>query len=107
MNKYKVKDLVNCQVETRINGTKAIVSKHLPPEELSKLEIKQFEIIAVQNIYPDSTYHMYTIVIDDDMVGWMISEFHIRHQKVDIKFKNKRFWELTEEFIQPISTDSK
>lgn len=94
--KYKVGDIVSCQVETRKSGTKAVVARHLE-EPLPKLETKLFEIITI-NIVAEDLYS-YVILIADDMLGWTISEWHILHQKVDPKFKGKKFYELTEEFI--------
>lgn len=107
MNKYKVKDKVVCQVELRSNNIKAIFSRHLLPEETPKFENRQFEIISIQQTYPGSEHNMYTIAIDDDMIGWEISAFHIEHQKVDPKFKGKKFWDLTEEFLKPLPKEFK
>lgn len=107
MDKYKVKEQVMCRVETRANNTKAIFSRYLTADENPKLEDRQFEVIAVKKFCPGSEYHMYTIVIDDDMVGWEIGEFHIQYQKINSKFKGRKFWDLTEEFMKPAPKDSK
>jgi hypothetical protein len=102
MIKYKVKDIVLCQVEIRKNGDKAILSRILGPEEQIKLESQQFEIIAINQIYPESLYHMHTILVEDNMIGWIIGKFHTQHYKINQSFYGKKFWDLTEEFMQPV-----
>lgn len=102
---FKVKDHIICQVETRTNGTKAVLSRKVEDKDKLKLESREFEIIATQPAYPGAEEKIYTIAIDDNMVGWIIGEFHIEHWKVNPKFKGRRFWDLYAEFMEPISKE--
>lgn len=98
--KFKVGEIVSCEVETRKNGTKAIVSRFI--EEEITIEIKQFQIIHIAPCFPESEHNMYTLLIPDDYLGWHINDFHIKHQDIDPKLKGKKFWDLTEEYIEKI-----
>lgn len=96
--KFKIKELVLCEVETRKNGTKAVVSRPIGDEIIT--ESKQFQIIAITPVSALSEDKIYTIVLPDDYLGWNINEFHIKHQDVDPKFRGKKFWDVTEEYIE-------
>lgn len=84
--KHKLGDLVSCKVEEK-NGQKRI--------SVDKGEEKKFEIILV-----DKLRSLYTIAIDDDMVGWTVSQWHVKNAKIDEKFVGKKFYDITEDFIK-------
>lgn len=93
--KYKIGNKVVCQVGTRSSGRKYVFAKTLlKGDPIPKLEQKVFEIIAI-----DPVQESYMILVDDDMLGWNIGEWHIIYRNIDPKFKNKKFYELMEEFI--------
>lgn len=93
--KFKVKDIVSCQVETRDNNFKAVVSG--PTERPT--ETKQFEIIGIKPSYPGAECYIYTILVPDDYLGWMVGDFRIKYEDIDPKFKGKKFWDVTEEYM--------
>jgi hypothetical protein len=97
----KIGDKIICQIETRKSGQQSIFARALNDKEtMPKLEEKEFEIIAIQPLYKGSEHKLYTIAIDDNMLGWTVGKFKIEHQGVDPKFLGKKFWELTESFFK-------
>jgi hypothetical protein len=90
--KYKVGDQVVVEVEVQKNGTKRIVNREALPD--SKIIEKIFPIAAF-----DETDQSYKIIVDEDIVGWTVSQFHIKHMKVNEKYLNKKFYDLAEQFI--------
>lgn len=90
--KYHVGDMVTLNTEVRPGGGKYILSRE--PQEDCPLGNGSFQIVS-----RDEVLQTYKIIIDDDMVGWTISEFHIQHQGVASAFKYKKFWDVTEEYI--------
>ena len=88
---YFVGDLVICGVEIRKNGGKAIINREKP---FTILEPKAFQIVA-----KDPLMESYTVIVDDDMVGWIISKFHVEHWNVPKAFLGKKFFEVTENYI--------
>jgi hypothetical protein len=101
MQAFKVGQIVKCQVETRKSGKKAIFARALlPEEEMPKLEEKEFEIIAIEHIKGENPYDIYSIVIDEDMIGWRIGAFKIEHEGVNIKHNGKKFFDITETFFK-------
>lgn len=85
----KLGDKLSYQVETKSNGFKWLTNSL--PEKDSSVEIKEFIIIAV-----DKKHESYYVLLDDDMVGHIISKFHIKHYGVDEKFLGKKFLEIKE-----------
>lgn len=96
MIRYKVGDVVACEIEVRLSGYKYVLSRYIKDE--SELEIREFQIIRVHYVF-EGAAPTYTILISDDLVGWMISQFHVENFLIASAHKNKKFWELTEEFI--------
>lgn len=108
MKKYKVGDMILCSVETRKSGKRAIFARELANKEiLPKFEEKKFEIVAMEPIYSGSSDMMYTIVVDDDMIGWEIGQFHIVYKHIEAKFAGKKFWDITARFIDYKSEKAK
>lgn len=96
MSKYKVGDLVVCEVEIRQDGRKYILSseKEVDPKNLSE---DVFQIVLISTVAED--WNNYMLVISDDMVGWTINKFHTEIAGVAKAFLGKKFWEVTEQFI--------
>lgn len=90
--KYKIGDMVWVQTEIRKNGKKYVLTRF--PEDENKLEKAKFQIIGV-----DPMMESYRLVIDDEMIGWEISNFHIEYENVPKGFKGKKFWDITESYI--------
>lgn len=90
--KYKVGDKVVVRVEVPKEGAKRVLIREPKPD--SKIVEKTFTIVIKHELEQS-----YTIIIDDDMVGWYISVFHVKHNKVDEKYVGKKFYDVTEEFI--------
>jgi len=90
--KYKVGDQVVVKIEIPKEGCKRILIREPKPD--SKIVEKTYPI-AIKHEMEQS----YTIIIDDDIVGWYISKFHVKYNNVDEKYLNKKFYDVTEEFI--------
>lgn len=90
--KYKIGSTLICNVEVFIDGQKKVcINKSKKDSEILQ---KSFLVIGI-----DHMMKTYKIIIDDDMVGWIINSFHIKHQHIDEKFINKKFTDITESFI--------
>lgn len=87
--KYSVGDQIICNVEIFKNGTKKL--SVLAPKKDSEIETYYFTIVAV-----DENLELYKIIIPDDLVGWIISKFHIEHQHVDKEYYGKKFYDISE-----------
>jgi hypothetical protein len=96
--KYKIGDRAICKFELRADGTKRILSRE--PDKTSKIGQDNYLIAAINNDY-------YTIIIDDNMIGWNISKFHIKYQNIDDKLLNKKFYDVTEEMILGLAPKKK
>lgn len=90
---YKVGDRVICSVENQKDGIKRILIKE--PLKDSKVIKKEFVIV-----HSDEVTQFYTVIVDDDMVGWVISKWHIKYWDIDVKFLNKRFYDVPEILIE-------
>lgn len=90
--KYKVGDWVICDVETFSNNKRKLLLT--TPKKDSTIEQLSFPIVAV-----DKSMETYKLVIDYDMTGWEISQFHIKYQNVDKKYLGKRFYDITEALV--------
>lgn len=90
--KYKVGDQVVVRVEISKQGPKRIVIRE--PKSDSKLIEKDFPIVIYHPV--EQTY---TLIVDDDITGWTISAFQVKHNKVDEKYIGKKFYDVTEDFI--------
>lgn len=90
--KYKIGDLIIVVTETRINGRRYIVTDKPAPK--SKLLMGSFQIVAKNEVT-----QTYKIIIDDDMVGWQISQFHVDYENVAKAFNGKKFYDVVENCI--------
>lgn len=90
--KYKVGDIVSLSVEI-FDGRKRLLGSRVAKEG-AIVEEKLFPIVAI-----DETQKTYKIIIDDDMLGWVISGFHINYQDVPKVFLGKRFYDIVESYI--------
>lgn len=92
--KYKINDNVLCDVEIRPNGKYVVNKELLENAQLEEDKPRTFKIIA-----KDKVSELYTILIDDDLVGWYINDFHIKHQEISPKFKGLKFFDIHEYYI--------
>jgi hypothetical protein len=90
--KYKIGDKVSCQTETKANGSKKLLIGD--PSQGSKVGKGTFLIVA-----KDEAFQTYKIIIDDDMIGWSISSWHISNMRLDNKLLGKKFYDVQEELI--------
>lgn len=90
--KYKVGDKVVVKVEVPKKGWKRILIKE--PRLNSEIISKTFPIATISEYL-----QTYTIIIDDDMLGWIIDGFHIVHCGVDRKFLGKKFYDIVDDLI--------
>ena len=90
--KYKIGDMVRCAVEIFSNGKRKL--SIVEPKKDSQIEIMSFPIV-----YVDNTMQLYKIIIEPDMTGWEISQFHINHYDIDPKFIGKKFYDITESLV--------
>ncbi len=90
--KYKVGDCVIVNTEKPINGQKRILIREPSPESI--LGSGVYQIVA-----KDDVLDTYKIIIDDDMLGWQISKFHVEHEGVPVAFKGKKFYDVHESFV--------
>jgi ribosomal protein S19 len=90
--KYKVGDKVVVKVELQKSGTKRVLIREPLPD--SKIVEKAFPIVMLHQMEQS-----YTIIIDDDMLGWQISEFHVKHNKVDKSLIGKKFYDVVDDWI--------
>lgn len=90
--KYRVGDVLTCNVEHRANGSKAILLGS--PREGSTVTEGDFQVLALQE-----TVDWYTVLIPDDFIGWRISTFMIVHANVPKVFMNKKFFDVPESCV--------
>lgn len=90
--KYHVGDLVKVVVETRKNNRRYIVIDM--PVSDSKLITAVFQVVAKIELTQS-----YKIIVDDDITGWTISQFHIDHEGIPKAFNGKRFYDIPESAI--------
>jgi hypothetical protein len=90
--KYHVGDLISVKIKVQKNGRKSISYGNL--SDGSTLEIKKFQVIGL-----NESMKTYKIIIDDDMIGWQISQFHIDHEGVAKAFLGKRFYDISENHV--------
>ena len=90
--KYKVGDKVVVKVELQKSGSKRVLIREPLPD--SKIVEKAFPIVMLHQMEQS-----YTIIIDDDMLGWQISEFHVKHNKVDKSLIGNKFYDVVDDWI--------
>lgn len=80
------------KVELQKSGVKRILMKE--PLGDSKIIEKAFHIAIV---HPRE--QTYSIIIDDDIIGWTIGKFHVEHNHVDKSLVGKRFYDVNDDMI--------
>lgn len=90
--KYKIGDQVVVQIEIPKEGAKRILVRDPKPD--SKIVEKVCPIVMKNEIEQS-----YSIITDDDIIGWVINSFHIKYNHVNEKYLNKKFYDVTEAFI--------
>ena len=63
---------------------------YYPEHEQDQVEINNFTIIGKNDSYLE-----YLVLLDPDMLGYVVSEFHILNSEVNSKYKNNKFWYVT------------
>lgn len=81
--------MVQCNVETRADGKKYVLTKDPISKKLSSY---WFQIVSTHN-------GLYKIILPDDYAGWVIGKFHIEYEGVAAGFIGKKFWDVTDQFI--------
>jgi len=61
-------------------------------------QVKEFQIVAVTKWHPELPNY-YIILIDDDMIGWTLSIYHVNNNDIEEQYVGKKFYEISEEFI--------
>lgn len=89
---YKIGDHVSVNVEYEKSGIKRILSRQ--PLKDSTVIAKLFPIVMLNHL--EETY---SIMIDDDMIGWFISKFHVENNGADKKLIGKKFYDVTDDMI--------
>jgi hypothetical protein len=87
LKKFKVGQTIN--LPTAFRGKYKRV--HYPESEQDQVEVFKFDIIGKNDSYSE-----YLILLDPDMLGYSISDFHILHSEVDEKHKGSKFWYVSE-----------
>jgi hypothetical protein len=91
--KYKIGDKVICEVEVQQDGKRRLLIKD--PVKTSKVTKQEFPIIHI-----DNGTELYTILLDDDMVGWQISQWHVKYWDVAPKYVGKTFYDVPESIFK-------
>lgn len=94
---YKVGDCVVCEVETTKNNNKKVIIHN--GEISSEIEEANFTIIKAYFPFEGAKQKTYMILLPNDYVGWVVSQFHVKYMDVAACFLDQKFWEVTEEFI--------
>lgn len=89
----KVSDIVQVKVISYNNKRRLVFADYLEDHQLCS-----FEIVAVTKWHVDLPNY-YIIVIDDDIIGWTISKYHVEYNEVNQKHIGSKFYEICEEFI--------
>ena len=93
--RYKVGEVVQVAVEI-LNGSKRLLGLR-DPAEGSVLEIRDCPIVAI-----NESQGTYKLILDDDVLGWVISKFHVRYEHVDEKYLGKNFYDVSESYITDV-----
>lgn len=90
MKTLKKGEVTNLKVAI-INGDKMLVTADYKEEH----EVRPFTVLRV----PQKTNLHYMILVDEDIAGWNISEFHVLYMGVEAKYLNKKFFDIDEDYI--------
>lgn len=78
------------KVKTAIkNGYERVIQSHLDGV------VKSFTIIGMPNKYTE----LYTILLDDAILGWTINKFHVDNCGIDKKYLGKKFFDIDNSYI--------
>jgi len=75
----------------KIKGREKLVPKSYEGEH----KIKEFLVLSV----PNYSNNCYTILIEDNMVGWTIDLTHLEYQGVSKKYLGKKFFDVSEDYF--------
>ena len=75
----------NIKLPTSFKGSHKRV--YYPENEQDQVEMNEFSIIGKNDSYSE-----YLVLLDSDMLGYTVSNFHILHSEVDSKYKGSKFW---------------
>ena len=64
-----------------------------------KLEPQSFEIVASEPLYTDSKDKLYTLLLEDNMVGWTFNKWHVEHWNINEKLLGKKFTQVSDAII--------
>jgi hypothetical protein len=90
--KYKIGDRIKVNTEIPPGGQKRILIREPSPDSI--LGNGSYQVVAKNDIM-----QTYKIIIDDDMLGWYISAFHVEHEKVPVAFKGRKFYDIHLNFV--------
>jgi len=93
---FKIGNKVDCLIQI-IDGRKKLFFDDMPTDK--KIEKISCEIISINRIGKDCDEKLYMISIPDDVAGWMVTQWRIKHQNIDKKYLNKKFHEVNEYFL--------
>lgn len=74
-----------------INNRKKLV----PSNYDGDYEIKSYIILRKPQPYDPC----YMILVDADMIGWTVSNFHVLHMEVDEKYVGNKFFDVNEDYF--------
>lgn len=90
--KYKIGDRITCNTETPPGGQKRILMREPSPDSI--LGSGSYQVVAKNELM-----NTYKIIIDDDMVGWQVSTFHVEYERVPAAFKGRKFYDVHASFV--------
>ena len=89
---HKINQNVLVKVEVQKSGRKSVLTKE--PRKSSTVIEQLFKIVLI-----NETCQLYSIVIDDDMLGCYLDTFHVAHCNLDKKYLGKKFVEINDSLI--------
>jgi ribosomal protein S19 len=83
----KVGDKINCEVVTLPSGARKIVTK--PEDREYPITNQKFKILKV-----DTVNSLYSVAVDDDMIGWSLSEWHQLYWDIGKEYNGKKYFDV-------------
>lgn len=74
-----------------INGYEKLVPKSYE----KKHEVKEFLVLSIPNYAND----FYSILVEDQMLGWTVDLSHVTYFDVNKKYLGKKFFDVNEEYF--------
>lgn len=90
--KFSIGETVRCNTEIRKNGRKYILVHE--PQEDTVLSSDIFQVVG-----RNQKNGMLTLLVEDDVVGFMIDDYKIKDCKISEFFKGKKYFDVPIEFI--------